>query len=398
MAVNGRRQGATMDFGTNTAHESIAHEAADLAARFTLEYWREMDRSEDYPHEFVDAFARGGWFGTVIPAEYGGKGLGVTEAALLLHAICESGAGTSGASPIHLAIFPPLPIVRHGSEAMRRRYLPRLATGELRMSFGVTEANAGTDTSRIETRAEMHGDRWVLNGEKAWLSNAQHAQRALILARTSPRDPVRPLLGLTLFFIDLGSDACRLEVIDKLGRNAVDSNVLTMTGVEVADEDVVGEVGRGFYHLLDGLNPERIVIAMESVGIGRAALRLASEYARERVVFARPIGANQAVAHPLARTWADLAAVELLALKAAWLYDNGEPCGAEANAAKYLAAEAGCAACEAALQALGGRGYRKDHHVERLWREARLYKIAPISQEMALNYLSEHVLGLPKSY
>lgn len=387
-----------MDFGTHPSHEAVTRDAAELATRFTLDYWREMDRAESYPHEFVDAFATAGWFGTAIPTEYGGKGLGVTEAALLLHAICESGAGTSGASPIHLAIFPPLPIVRHGSERMRRRYLPSLATGELRMSFGVTEANAGTDTSRIETRAEKRGDGWVLNGEKAWLSNAQHAQRALVLARTSPRDPARPLLGLTLFFIDLASPGCRLEVIDKLGRNAVDSNVLTMTDVEVADEDVVGEVGRGFYHLLDGLNPERIVIAMESIGIGRAALRLAAGYARERVVFDRPIGANQAVAHPLARAWADLAAAELLALKAAWLYDHGQPCGAEANAAKYLAAEAGCAACEAALQTFGGRGYRKDHHVERLWREARLYRIAPISQEMVLNYISEHVLGLPKLY
>lgn len=387
-----------MDFETNPAHEQITGAAMALCDSFPMAYWREKDRTESYPHEFVDTFAEAGWFGTVIPTEYGGKGLGVIEAGLLLHAICESGAGTSGASPVHLAIFPPLPIVRHGSEEMRRRYLPGLATGELRMSFGVTEAGAGTDTSRIETRAEKRGGRWVLNGEKAWLSNAQHGQRALILARTAPRDPARPLLGLTLFFIDLAASGCRLEVIDKLARNAVDSNVLTMTNVAVDDADVVGEVGQGFYHLLDGLNPERIVIAMESVGIGRAALRLASEYARERVVFERPIGANQAVAHPLARAWAELAAAELLALKAAWLYDNGQPCGAEANAAKHLAAEAGCAACEAAVQTFGGRGYRKDQHVERLWREARLYKIAPISQEMVLNYLAERVLGLPKSY
>jgi alkylation response protein AidB-like acyl-CoA dehydrogenase len=266
------------------------------------------------------------------------------------------------------------------------------------MSFGVTEARAGTDTSRIETRAERRGGGWVLNGEKAWLSNAQHATRALILARTAPRDPARPLLGLTLFFASLDPDSCSLEVIDKLGRNAVDSNRLVMTDLFVDDADVVGEVGRGFYHLLDGLNPERIVIAMEAVGIGRAALRLAVDYAGERVVFERPIGANQAIAHPLARAWADLAAAELLALKAAWLFDNGQPCGAEANAAKVLAADASLAACDAAIQTLGGRGYRSDTHVERLWREARLYKIAPISQEMALNYLAEHVLGLPKSY
>lgn len=387
-----------MEFSTSPAHEEVVRQARDLAERFSLDYWYEIDQSEAYPHAFVNAFADAGWFGTVIPTEYGGKGLGVTEAALLLHAICESGAGTSGASPIHLAIFPPVPIVRHGSDAMRERYLPDLATGALRMSFGVTEARAGTDTSRIETRAERDGDGWRLNGEKAWLSNAQHATKALILARTAPRDPARPLLGLTLFFTDLDPNHCTLDVIDKLGRNAVDSNRLVMTDLRVADDDVVGEIGRGFYHLLDSLNSERIVIAMEAVGIGRAALRLAADYATERVVFERPIGANQAIAHPLARSWAELAAAELLALKAAWLFDNGLPCGAEANAAKLLAADAGFAACDAALQTLGGRGYRTDTHIERLWREVRLYRIVPISNEMILNYLADHVLGLPKSY
>ncbi|HET8631325.1 MAG TPA: acyl-CoA dehydrogenase family protein [Thermomicrobiales bacterium] len=387
-----------MDAAEDARHEAIAREAAALCARFPLDYWRERDRTETYPDEFVAACVAAGWFGAIVPEAYGGRGWGVTEAGVLLRAVCESGAGTSGASPLHLAIFPPYPLVRHGSAALKARSLPRLATGELRMAFGVTEAEAGTDTSRIATRAERRGDRWVLNGEKAWLSNARHAQKALLLARTSPRDPARPLDGLTLFFADLDPRSCALEVIDKLGRNAVDSNRLTITDLEVAAEDVVGEVGRGFSHLLAGLNAERIVIALEAVGIGRAALGLATAYARERVVFGRPIGQNQAVAHPLARAWADLAAAELLALKAARLFDEDRPCGAEANAAKVLAAEAGCATCDAAVQALGGRGYRKDYHVERLWREVRLYKIAPISQEMALNYLAEHVLGLPKSY
>ena len=387
-----------MDFGLTPDREALVREAAALAGRFSHDYWREKDRAEEYPGEFVGACAAAGWFGTIVPREYGGRGLGVTDAALLMHEICRAGAGTSGASPVHLAIFPPFPIIRHGSEAMRARYLPRLASGELRMAFGVTEAAAGSDTSRIETRAERRGDRWVLNGTKAWLSNGQHAQKALILARTAPRDPSRPLLGLTLFFADLDPARCTLEVIDKLGRNAVDSNRLTMHDLEVAAADVVGEVGRGFYHLLDGLNPERIVIAMEAIGIGRAALALASSDARERLVFDRPVGQNQAIAHPLARAWADLAAAELLAMKAAWLFDRGQPCGAEANAAKLLGAEAGFAACEAAMQTLGGRGYRKDFHVERWWREVRLYKIAPITQEMVLNYLAEHVLGLPKSY
>ncbi len=387
-----------MDFSLNETQERVVQETMEMAAAFTLDYWREKDRLDAYPDDFVDAFADAGWFGTIIPREYGGKGLGITEAALLLHAICETGAGTSGASPIHLAIFPPYPIIKHGSAQMRERYLPKLATGKLRMAFGVTEANAGLDTSRIETMAERRGDRWVLNGTKAWLSNAQHSQKALILARTSPREEARPFLGLTLFFVDLDPNHCTLTVIDKLGRNTVDSNELVITDLEVADENVVGEVGRGFYHLLGGLNAERIVIAMEAVGIGRSALRLASDYAQERSVFGRAIGQNQAIAHPLARAWADLEAAEMMALKAAWLFDRGEPCGAEANAAKLLASDAGFAACDAALQTFGGRGYRTDYHVERLWREVRLYRIVPVTQELVLNYLSEHVLGLPKSY
>jgi acyl-CoA dehydrogenase len=385
-------------FSFHQDQQALIQEARDLAGRFSLDYWRERDRTETYPDEFVEACINAGWYGTTIPEEYGGRGLGVTEAGLILHEICASGAGTSGASPVHLAIFPPMPLVKHGSHDLKQRFLPGLAAGSIRMSFGVTEAEAGTDTSRISTTAERNGDGWWINGVKAWLSNGQHAQHALILARTSPRNPERPLTGLTLFFIDLDADGCSLKVIDKMGRNAVDSNVLTLKEVEVADDRVVGQIGQGFYHLLDGLNPERIVIAMEAVGIGRAALRIASEYAVSREVFGRPIGQNQAIAHPLARAWAELSAAELLALKAAWLYDIGEPCGAEANAAKYLAAEASCRACDAAIQTLGGNGYRKDHHVERLWREARLYKIAPISQEMVLNFVSEHVLGLPKSY
>jgi alkylation response protein AidB-like acyl-CoA dehydrogenase len=387
-----------MDFRLTDEQEAIVRDARELAARFPLDYWRGKDQREEYPAEFIDACSAAGWFGAIIPSAYGGRGWGVTEAALLLGAICESGAGTSGASPLHLGIFPPLPIVRHGSDDLRARYLPSLATGELRMSFGVTEAEAGTDTSRIATHAERAGGRWVLHGAKAWLSNAGESRKALLLARTSPRDDARPLVGLTLFFADIDPEHVTLRWIDKLGRNAVGSWAATIDGLQVDDADVVGEVGQGFYHLLDGLNPERIVIAMEAVGIGRAALRLAVAYARERRVFEREIGRNQAIAHPLARAWADLTAAELLALRAAWLYDQGLPCGAEANAAKLLAADAGFAACDAALQTLGGRGYARDFHVERLWREVRLYKIAPISQEMVLNYLAEHVLGLPRSY
>jgi hypothetical protein len=352
----------------------------------------------EYPTEFVKVFADNGWLGLMIPEAYGGAGLGVTEAALMLHEICASGAGTSGASPIHFYCFPPEPVVRYGTEELKARELPKIVTGETVMAFGVTEPNAGTDTSRIQTRAERKGDRWIVNGRKVWTTNAQHANRILLLARTSDRDPARPLKGMTLFFTEFNRQAIAVRVIEKLGRAAVDSNEIFIDNLEVPEADVVGTVGDGFYHLIDSLNPERIVIGIEAVGIGRAALERAVQYAKERVVFDRPIGKNQAIAHPLALALAQLDAAEMICLKAAWLFDTGRPCGREANAGKLLAAEAGFQACDAALQTFGGYGYAKEFHVERLWREIRLYKIAPISQQMALNYLSEHVLGLPRSY
>jgi alkylation response protein AidB-like acyl-CoA dehydrogenase len=273
-----------------------------------------------------------------------------------------------------------------------------VATGDIVMSFGVTEPNAGTDTSRIETRAEAHGDGFVVHGRKVWNTNAQHATHMLLLARTAPRDAARPFHGLTLFFTPFDRSKITVKVIEKLGRAAVDSNEIFIDGLEVPAADVVGEVGRGFYHLLDSLNPERIMTAIEAVGIGRAALERGVQYAKERVVFGRPIGQNQAIAHPLAAAWAKLETAELMCLKAAWLFDHGRPCGSESNTAKLMAAEAGFEACDVALQTHGGYGYAKEFHVERLWREVRLYKIAPVSQQMVLNYLSEHVLGLPKSY
>ena len=376
----------------------LRDEAGALARSFTLDYWLELDRTGSYPWDFVDAFAKQGWLGIIVPEEHGGAGLGLTEAALMLEQVAGSGAGISGASALHFHIFPPGPIVKHGSEEMKQRYLPEIARGELLMAFGVTEPTAGTDTSRITTRAEKKGDAWVINGQKVWTTNAQNAQKILLLARTSPRRDDNPLDGMTLFFTDLDRERCTVKRIEKLGRAAVDSNEVFIEGLEATDADVVGDVGRGFHHLLDGLNPERVVVAMESIGMGRAALRLATSYVKQRVVFDRPIGANQAVAHPLARTWAALEAAELMALKAAWLHDNGQPCGREANVAKYLAADAGFQACDAALQAHGGFGYAKEYHVERLWREARLFQIAPISQEMVLNFISHTCLGLPKSY
>lgn len=389
-----------MDFALSEAQAEIRRQVAALARGFDWGYWREKDRKAEYPTEFVQAFADAGWLGLAIPEAYGGAGLGVTEAVLMLEAICASGAGLSGASPVHFAVFPPMPIIRHGTEDLRQRILPEIARGRLSLAFGVTEPNAGSDTSRIETMARREGRGWTVTGRKVWTSNARRSGKMLLLARTTPAGATgaRKLDGLTLFVADLDPRAVEIREIEKLGRAAVDSNELIIDGLRIADEDVVGEVGRGFYHLLDSLNPERILVAGEAVGIGRVALERAAAYARERVVFGRPIGQNQAVAHPLALAWARLEGAWQQTLRAAWLFDQGQPCGAEANAAKVLAADAGFEAADAALQTFGGFGYAKEFDVERLWREVRLYKIAPVSQQMALNYLAERVLGLPKSY
>jgi alkylation response protein AidB-like acyl-CoA dehydrogenase len=387
-----------MDFGLTELQALVRREARSIAASFSLDYWAEHDRLEQYPWEFVRAFAEAGWLGVLIPEAYGGAGLGLTDAGLLLHAIARSGAGTSGAAAIHFYVFPLTPIIHHGSEFLKRTYLPRAARGEMLVAFGVTEPTAGSDTSRISTFARHDGSKWRISGQKVWTTNAQNAERILLLARTSPRRPDAPLEGLTLFFPRLDRERCTIRRIDKLGRAAVDSNEVFFDGLVASDDEVVGDVGRGFYHLLSGLNPERIVIALEAVGIGQWAVEYASAYARSRVVFDRPIGQNQAIAHPLADAWASLEAAELLAYKAAWLFDHGQSCGAEANAAKLLGARTGFRACDAALQTFGGFGYARETHVERLWREVRLYGIAPITQEMVLNYLADHVLGLPKSY
>ena len=387
-----------MDFALTESQELIKKEVGALARTFSLDYWLDKDDKAEYPHEFVRAFADNGWLGIMIPEEYGGAGLGVTEASLMLHEICASGAGTSGASPIHFYVFPPTPIIKYGAAGMKQKYLPRIAAGDIVMAFGVTEPNAGTDTSRIQTRAVRRGNRWIVNGRKVWTTNAQHASKILLLARTDDRDPQKPLKGMTLFFADLDRKAVTVRLIHKLGRAAVDSNEIFIENLEVPDEDVVGAVGEGFYHLLDSLNPERIVVGIEAVGIGRAALERAVQYAKERIVFDRPIGKNQAIAHPLAHAGAQLDAAEVMCLKAAWLFDHGRPCGREANTAKLLAAEAGFNACDAALQTFGGFGYAREYGIERKWRECRLYQTAPISTNMILAYIAQHVLGMPRSY
>ncbi|MBI4692759.1 MAG: acyl-CoA/acyl-ACP dehydrogenase [Gammaproteobacteria bacterium] len=378
--------------------QEIRDAAAALARRFPLAYWRDCDREGRYPWDFVNTFADAGWLGILLPEEYGGMNLGLSEAAVMLAEIGRSGAGMSGASAIHFYVFPPQPILRHGSEDLKRRILPQMAEGKLLMAFGVTEPTAGVDTSRIRTKAERRGDRWVINGQKVWTTNAQNAAKILLLARTSPRDEKRPLDGMTLFVADLDRTRCDVRVIDKLGRAPVDSNEVFIDGLEVPHENVVGEVGRGFQYLVDGLNPERVVVAMEGVGIGHAAIELATGYANSRVVFDRPIGMNQAVAHPLAECWIRLQAAEAVAMHAAALFDRRKPCGPEANAAKFLGADAGFRACDQAMQTHGGYAYAKEYHIERLWREVRLLRLAPVSQEMVLNFISNKVLGLPKSY
>ncbi len=386
-------------FWLSEEQEAIVESVARLCAQFDADYWRKTDETGDFPEEFVAAMAAGGWLGTAMPAELGGAGLGLTEAALVMQAVAQSGAGFSGASAMHLNIFGPMPIVRYGSQELRNRAIPRLMSGEDKICIGITEPDAGLDTTSLTTRAVRTNDGYVISGRKVWTTMAQRANKMLIIARTTPRDQVRKATeGLSLFYTDFDRSKISATVIPKMGRKAVESNSVFIDNLEVPAGDLIGEEGRGFYYLLDGLNPERVLFAAEAVGLGRAALARAAGYAKERVVFGRPIGQNQGVAHPLARSWAELEAANLMAFKAAALFDAGRECGAEANAAKYLGGEAGFRACEAAVLSHGGMGYAKEFHVERYFREAMIARIAPISREMVLNYIAERVLGLPKSY
>ncbi|ONF73679.1 acyl-CoA dehydrogenase family protein [Amycolatopsis keratiniphila] len=383
---------------TENTVEIVRTATRELARKFDNDYWLDKDRKHEYPWDFIKAFAAGGWLGAMIPEEYGGIGLGLREAAVMMNEISSSGAGMSGGSAIHFYVFPPAPVVKYGSEEMKREFLPRLASGELLMAFGVTEPDAGVDTSRIKTKAVKVNGGWKVNGQKVFITNAQNAQKILLLARTSPRRDDKPLWGMSLFLADMDREHIAVREIDKLGRAAIDTNELFIDDLFVPEDRLVGEIDKGFYYLLDGLNPERIVVGMEGIGLGRAALELASEYAKNRVVFDRPIGKNQAVAHPLADSWIRLEAAEGMAMRAAELFDEGKPCGPEAAAAKYLGAEAGFEACDRAFSTLGGYAYAREYHIERLWREVRLLRNAPFSQEMVRNYISQQVLGLPRSY
>ena len=388
-----------MDFRWTEEQEAIRTEVQRLCSQFGDNYWREQDAKGEFPEEFYQAMAKGGWLGVAMPEEYGGSGLGVTEAALILHEVAASGACMSGASAVHMNIFGVNPLVVHGTPEQKAAWLPDVIAGKTKVAFGVTEPDVGLDTTHLQTRAVREGDHFRVQGRKVWISTAQVAHKILLLARTTPLDEVsRPTEGLSLFFTDLDRSAIDVREIDKTGRAAVDSNELFIDDLKVPVDHLLGEEGRGFYHILDGINPERVLVAAEAVGMGRVALKRAVAYAKERVVFGRPIGQNQAVQHPLAESWAQLEAADLLTFKAAWLYDNGLPCGAESNAAKYLAAEVGFQAADRAMQTHGGFGYSKEFHVERYWREAKIPRLAPVSPELILCYIAERVLGLPRSY
>jgi acyl-CoA dehydrogenase len=388
-----------MDFALSDDQRAIVENIEELCAGFDLDYWHKRDTEGGFPHDFHAAIAQAGYLGVAMPTQYGGAGLGITEAVLVVQAISQSGAGLSGASAVHMNIFGLHPVVVFGTPEQQARWLPQLIRGEQKACFGVTEPNTGLNTLKLKTKAVRDGDHYVVSGQKIWISTAQVAHKILLLARTTPIEELKkPTEGLTLFYTDLDRSCIEVREIEKLGRKCVDSNQLFIDGLRIPVEDRIGEEGRGFQYILHGFNPERMLIAAEAVGLGRAALKLAAKYANERIVFDRPIGKNQAIQHPLAQRWMELEAANLMILKAAWLYDNDQPCAAEANAAKYLAGEAGYRACETAVMTHGGMGYAKEYHVERFLRESLIPRLAPVSREMIMSFIAEKVLELPKSY
>lgn len=388
-----------MNFDLTDDQQAIRSAVQEACAPFDDEYWLKKDREGGFPEDFYAAMAGAGWLGIAMPQEYGGAGLGIAEAAHMMETVTATGAGLSGASAIHMNVFGLHPVVVHGNDEQKRRWLPPIIDGKNKACFGVTEPNTGLNTLKLKTTAVRKGDRYVVNGQKVWISTAQVAHKILLLARTTPLEEVTtPSRGLSLFYTDLDRTKVQVREIEKLGRKAVDSNELFIDGLEIPVEDRIGEEGRGFEYILHGLNPERVLLAAEATGLGRVALQKAAAYAGERIVFDRPIGKNQGIQHPLAERWVDLEAGTLLYQRAAWLYDQGRSCGAEANAAKYFCAEAGFRACETAVLTHGGFGYAKEYHVERYLREAMLPRIAPISPQLILSFIAEKVLNLPKSY
>ena len=379
-----------MDFALSEEQQRIGEAIAKLCTRFGDDYWLSRDREGGFPSDFHQAMARDGWLGIAMPEEFGGAGLGIAEAAVMMQAIAQSGAGFSGASAVHMNIFGLNPVVVFGNPEQKKRMLPPLIRGEHRACFAVTEPNTGLNTRKIKTRAEKKGDTYFVSGQKVWISTAQVAEKVLLLTTAES--------GLTLFYTDVDRRYIEVREIEKMGRHAVDSNQVFFDALPVPQADRIGEEGKGFEYILHGMNPERILIAAELVGLGRCALNRAAAYAKERIVFDRPIGQNQGIQHPLAANWMALEAANLMAFKAAWLYDTGKPCAAEANAAKYLAGEACFDACQQAVMTHGGFGYAREYHVERYLRESFVGRIAPVSPQLILCFIAERVLGLPKSY
>ncbi|NDZ18746.1 acyl-CoA dehydrogenase [Variovorax sp. WS11] len=387
-----------MNFSLTPEQEQIRDAIEKVCTPFDAEYWLRKDREGGFPVDFHRALAASGWLGIAMPEEFGGAGLGISEAALMMHTISATGAGLSGASAVHMNIFGLHPVVVFGTTEQKQRWLPRLIQGQDRACFAVTEPNTGLNTLKLKTRAVRDGQHYVVNGQKVWISTAQVANKILLLARTTPVEECKGTEGLSLFYTDLDPNTIEVREIEKLGRKCVDSNQVFIDGLRIPVEDRIGEEGKGFSYILHGLNPERILIASEAVGLGRAALKRAANYANEREVFDRPIGKNQSIQHPLARSWMELEAAHLMVQKASWLYDQGLPCGAEANSAKFLAAEACYSACENAILTHGGMGYAKEYHVERYLRESWIPRLAPVSPQLILCFIAEKVLGLPKSY
>ncbi len=388
-----------MDYTFTDEQEQIRENVARLCSQFDDAYWLKKDKQGGFPNEFYGAMADAGWLGIAMPEEFGGAGLGITEAALVMQTVAQSGGAMQAASAIHLNIFGPNPIVVFGTQEQKQRMLPPIIQGKIKGCFAVTEPNAGLNTTALTTRAERSGNGYVVHGHKVWTSTGQVADKMLLIARTTPADQCkRPTEGLSLFYTDFDRKFIEVREIEKMGRKAVDSNQVFIDGLKVPLEDRIGEEGKGFQYLLHGLNPERVLIAAEAIGIGKCALQRATQYAKERKVFGRPIGKNQAIQHPLAQNWMELEAANLMTFKAAWLYDSGKECGAEANAAKYMGAQAGYNACLQAVMTHGGYGYAKEFHVERYLREVMIARIAPVSEQLILCFIAEKALGLPKSY
>ncbi len=385
------------------------HESDDLAAiregvrsivtRFDDEYWLARDEDGAFPRDFHRAMADGGWLGITMPEAYGGAGLGVTEAAVMMHEVASHGGGMTAASAVHINLFGPHPIVVKGTPEQKARWVPRLIAGDDQVAFGFTEPDAGLNTTRIKTFAEKVDGGYLVKGQKVWTSTAQVANKIMLLTRTTRyEDCARPTDGITIFYTDLDRTKIDVHKIPKMGRKAVDSNAIFIDGLFIPDEDRIGEEGKGFSYILHSLNPERILIAAEAIAIGQDALRRAAAYARERVVFDRPIGQNQGIQHPLAERWMYLESAWLMAMQAAKLYDAGLACGAEANSAKFLGARAGHDSCWQSIATHGGFGYAKEYHVERLYREVAVTRLAPITEQLILSFVAEKVLDLPKSY